>query len=67
MKDPHYGPMCFKSVKTHGASHSYLWKRSRPSTSDFSTTKNVELLGLYPIHNCDAVPTHYQHCVDVSC
>ena len=38
MRDPHYGGMCFKSVKTLGA-----WA--------FSTAKNVDLLGLYPIHN----------------
>ena len=43
--------MCFKSVKTLGALHSLLWKRPRPSTSAFSTAKNVELLGLYLIHN----------------
>ena len=33
MRDPHYGRICFKSVK-----------------SAFSTAKNAELFGLYPIH-----------------
>ena len=49
MRDPHYGQMCFKSVKTLGALHSQLWKRPRPSASAFFPAKNVELLGLYPI------------------
>ena len=49
MRDPHYGRMCFKSVKTLGTLHSELWKRHWPSVSAFSTAKNVELLGLYPI------------------
>ena len=49
IRDPHYGRMCFKSVKTLGALHSSLWKRPRPSASVFSTAKNVELLGIYPI------------------
>ena len=40
MRDPHYGPTCFKSVKTIGA---------LPSALTFSTAENVELLGLYPI------------------
>ena len=31
--------------------HSYRWKKSRPSASDFSTAKNVELLGLYSIQD----------------
>ena len=51
MRDSHYGRMCFKSDKTLRALHSQLWKRHRPSASAFSTTKNVELLGLYPIRN----------------
>ena len=51
MRDPHYGRMCFKSVKTLGALHSWLLKRLRPSASIFSTAKNVELLGLYPIQS----------------
>ena len=50
MMDSHYR-MCFKSVKTLGALHSYMWKRPRPSASVFSTAKNVEILGLYPIRN----------------
>ena len=45
MRDPHYGGMCFKSVETPGALHSYLWKRP------FSIAKNVQLLGLYPMNN----------------
>ena len=51
MRDPHYmyGRMCFKSVKALEALHSYLWKSPRPLASAFSTSKNVELLGLYPI------------------
>ena len=39
MRGPHYGWMCFKSVKTLGAH----------SASAFSTAKNVELIGLYSI------------------
>ena len=50
MRDPHYGGMCCKSVKSLGALHSWVWKRPRPSATSFSTAKNVELLGLYPIH-----------------
>ena len=46
MRGPCYGRMCFKSVKTLEALHSYLWNRLRPSASAFSTAKNVELLGL---------------------
>ena len=49
MRDHDYGRMCFKSVKTLGALHSQLRKKPRPSASAFSTAKNVELLGLYPI------------------
>ena len=49
MRDHHYGRMFFKSVKTLGALHSHLWKRTRPSASAFSTAKNVELLGHYSI------------------
>ena len=49
MRDHHYGRMCFKSVKTLGALHSYLWKRPRPSASAFSAAKNVKLLGHYSI------------------
>ena len=30
--------------------HSWLWKRSRPMASAFSTSKNIELPGLYPMH-----------------
>ena len=70
MRNPHYGRMCFKSVKTLGAVHSWLWKRPRPSVSAFSTAKNVELLGLYPIHNsrCSRgsiliTPSHHTHTV----
>ena len=51
MRDPYYDRMCFKSVKTLGALHSQLWKRPRPSATAFSTAKNVELRGLYPIRN----------------
>ena len=40
MRGPHYGWMCFKSVKTLGALH---------SASAFSTAKNAELIGLYSI------------------
>ena len=64
IRDPHYARMCFKSVKILGALHSYLWKRPRPSASAFSTDKNVELLGLYPIHNVSAVST-LGHCFNV--
>ena len=42
MRDPHYGGMCFKSVKTLVALHS----------------RNVELLGLYPIHS-DLLPNDH--------
>ena len=49
MRDPHYGRMCFKSVKTLGALHSQLWKKPGPSASAFSTAKNVKLLRPYPI------------------
>ena len=49
MRDPHYVRMCFKSVKTIGALHSWLWKRHRPSASTFFKAKNVELLRLFPI------------------
>ena len=51
MWDPHYGRMCFKSVKTLGALHSQLRKKARTSASAFSTAKNLALPGLYPIHN----------------
>ena len=50
MRDPHYGRMCFKSVETLGALHSLLWKGPRPSASVSFAAKNVQLLGLYPIH-----------------
>ena len=50
MKDPHYGRMCFKSVKTLGALYSSLWKMPRPSASASSTVQNVELFGLHPKH-----------------
>ena len=49
MRDPYYGRMCFKSVKTLGAVHYLLWKKLRPLASAFFTAKNVQLLGLYPI------------------
>ena len=49
LMDPHYGGMCFKSVKSLGTL-SQLWKGPLPSASAFSTAKNVELLGSYPIH-----------------
>ena len=56
MREPHYGRICFKSVKTLGALHSSLWKKSRPSASTLSTAKNVELLGVYPILLCEHRP-----------
>ena len=49
LMDPHYGGMCFKSVKSIGTL-SQLWKGPLPSASAFSTAKNVELLGSYPMH-----------------
>ena len=49
MKDPLYDRVCFKSVKTFGALNPQLPKRPLLSASAFSTTKNVELLGLYHI------------------
>ena len=55
MRDPHYGRKSFKSVITLGALHSKLWKRPRPPASASSATKNVELLGLYPIQNYEQV------------
>ena len=39
MMDPHYGQMCFKSVKTLGALYSWPWKKPRPSSPAFSTAK----------------------------
>ena len=36
MRDPHYGRMCFRSVKALEALHSQLWKRPRPSAYAFS-------------------------------
>ena len=47
--------VCFKSVKTLGALHSQMWKGLRHAASSFSTTKNVELLGLYPVLKLDIV------------
>ena len=44
MRDPHYGRMCFKSVKTLEA--------LQPSASALFKAKNVERLVLYPIRNC---------------
>ena len=41
MWDPHYGRICFKSVKTLRALHSQLWKRHRSSASAFSAAKSV--------------------------
>ena len=58
IKDPHYGRMCFKSVKTLGTLHSQLWKRPRPEAEAFSTARNVELLGLYPILNAGRIVLH---------
>ena len=49
MRDPHHIRMFFKSVKTLGALNSQMWKRPRLSASAFTTAKNVELRGLYPI------------------
>ena len=60
MRYPHYGRMCFKSVKTLGALHFQLWKKPRPPASAFSTAKNVDLLGFYPIRSacsCTALQT----------
>ena len=51
MRDPHDGRMCFKSFKTLGTLHSQLWRKPRPSASAFPTAKNVDFLGLYPIHS----------------
>ena len=42
--------MCFNSVKTLRPLHSQLWKRYRPSATAFLITKNVDVLGLYPIY-----------------
>ena len=47
MRDPHYGRMCFKSVSSTFSAVEKAW----PSASAFSTAKNAELLGLYPIRN----------------
>ena len=33
VRDPHYGRMWFKSVKTLGALHAYLWKKPWPLPS----------------------------------
>ena len=48
LRDSHYVRMCFKSVKT-------LWKKPRPSAKAFSTAKNVELFGYYPIQRAEAL------------
>ena len=42
-------------------------KRPRPSASAFFTAKNVELLGLYLMHQPCAPATSVHRCVDVSC
>ena len=55
MRDPRYGRMCFKSIKTLGTLHSKVWNRPRPSTAACSTPKNVEFRGLYPIHQSGAI------------
>ena len=44
MRDPHYCQMCFKSVKT------LILSCGKSLGLGFFTVKNVELLGLYPIH-----------------
>ena len=51
MRDPYYGRMCFKSVKTLEAVHSQMLKRPLPSASAFSTRMcNVVWRGIVLIH-----------------
>ena len=51
MRDPHYGQMCFKSVKTFRSPTFLAVKNASASGLDFfHSYMNVELLELYPIH-----------------
>ena len=56
MRDPHYGHMCFKSVKTLGT---FL-------AVEKATAKNVAFLGFYTILSDDGL-TSNQHRVNVGC
>ena len=55
MRDPHYGQMSFKTVKNPRNS-------TLLAVEKFSTVKNVELLGLYPVRtSCTQLYNLYRY------